>query len=348
MTREELTVPKLPFDFKNQRSWGILFGGLSLILLLPWIAFSTGQGLVTAIDPNERVQSITAPVTGFIRLWHAKEGQRLKRGDLIAELSDNDPNLLNRLMQERDAAKAAHTSATLMRDTAMLNLERQKKLFEQGLSARKDYEKSKIEYSKHEMDVAKALVTLTKAETQLSRQSSQEVRAPLDGVIVRVLPGERGQLIKGGSPIAVFAPDVTKPAVELWIDGNDSALVQPGQRAQIQFEGWPSLQIAGWPSVAINTFPGKVHLVDRASSSKGRFRVLIVPDGNWPSQNVLRLGVHAKGYIQLSNSFILRELWRQLNDFPAFDEPITDELAHLLKEKDSKEERSEDKPEESP
>lgn len=325
--------PKLPPFLKSNRLLRIVITVSVLFLFLPWIAFTTGKGQITAINPNERVQTLTAPVSGFIRTWHVKEGQRLKKGDLIAELSDNDINLLERYDREKNASIANLKSAELMRDTAKINLDRQLNLFKQGLSARKEYEKAKIEYSKLEMEVAKALVSLTKSETQFSRQSSQEVRAPRDGVVTRVLPGERGQLIKDGTPIAVFSPDIETPAVELWVDGNDASMVVPGQKARVQFEGWPSLQIAGWPSVAINTFEAKVYLVDQASSYEGKFRVLLVPDGQWPSQKILRIGNHSRGFIQLSGSFVLREIWRQLNNFPAFQEPISDELNQILNSK---------------
>lgn len=108
-------------------------------------------------------------------------------------------------------------------------------------------------------------------------------------------------------------------------------MLLPGQTANLQFEGWPSVQIAGWPSVAINTFRVKVHLVDQASVKEGKFRVLLVPDGPWPSQNILRVGLQAKGYIRLSDSFVLREIWRKLNDFPAVTSPYEREMKELKK-----------------
>ena len=217
-----------------------------------------------------------------------------------------------------------------MMKTAKINLDRQKQLYEQGLTARKDFEKAKIEYSKLSLEYAKSTAVFAKSETQLSRQSTQKIMAPRNGSITRILPGERSQLIKAGTTIAVFAPDVDTPAVEVWIDGNDASMLSPGQEAQVQFEGWPALQIAGWPSIAIGTFKGKVHLVDQASSKAGKFRVLITPDSAWPSQKLLRLGVHAKSYIRLNDSFVLREIWRILNGFPAVQDPIKDELDRML------------------
>ncbi len=213
-----------------------------------------------------------------------------------------------------------------------IDLERQRKLFEQGLTSRKDYEKSKIEFSKLNVEYSKNTAILTKSETQLSRQSTQRVFAPRNGTVTRILPGEKGQLIKAGSPIIIFTPDVTLPAAELWIDGNDASMVQVGQKAQLQFEGWPAIQIAGWPSISIGTFEGKVHLVDQASSYGGKFRVLVVPVSKWPSQNILRLGVHSRGYIRFNETFVLKEIWRQLNGFPPVLEPIKDELNKMLVE----------------
>lgn len=332
MRTEDFLRPNLPWMPTTRRSIGIFSLAILFCLFLPWIAFTTGNGSLTSINPNERPQRINAPVDGFVKTWHVKEGQFLKKNDLIAELTDNDPLLLDRYDQEKTAAKLSLDSAVLMRDTAKINLDRQLKLFQDGLSARKDYEKAKITYSKLEMEVAKSQVTLMKSESQYSKQSSQVIRAPRDGWVIRLLPGELGQLIKKGSGVAVFAPKVETPAVEIWVDGIYAPVVLPGQSAQIQFEGWPSVQIPGWPSVAINTFSGKVYLVDQASSSGGKFRVLLVPDGKWPSDKILRLGLNARGYIRLSGSFVLREIWRHLNDIPAIQDPFLSEAKDMEKE----------------
>jgi multidrug resistance efflux pump len=331
----------LPLEYKNRMGILIIAGLLIVIPFLPWIAFTTGEGYVSAIDPNERVQSITMPVNGFISQWLVSEGDFVKRGQTIANLQDNDPELVQRYKRELEAGKSATISAKLMLDTSKMNLDRQRKLFEQGLTARKEYEKAKIETSKMEMEYSKSLATLTKAETQVSRQL-QVVMAPRDGVISRILPGEKGQIIKAGAAIAVLTPEITTHAVELWIDGNDAALISAGKDAVIQFEGWPSIQIPGWPSVAIGTFKAKVHLVDPASSFKGKFRVLLKPVGEWPSKNFLRPGAHAKGNIIMTNSFIIKEVWRQLTGFPPVLEPIQDELNILLKEKPKNDTESED------
>lgn len=338
-----LYEPKLPFKVKTKKFVLTFIGFIFFTFILPWVSFTSGNGIVTSIDPNERVQIITAPVGGFIKSWKINEGEYVKAGTIIAELIDNDPALMDRMTSERDAGKAATESAKLMMETSLFNMSRQQSLYKQGLTPKKEYEKAKIEYSKLVVEYQKSLALLAKAETQLSRQSQLEVIAPRDGHVVRVFAGERGQLIKAGTPVVVFTPEMKKKAVEVWIDGNDAPLIQKGMSARIQFEGWPSIQVPGWPSVAINTFGGKVFLVDQASSFQGKFRVLITEEEKWPSTNFLRLGANARAFISLRETTIIGETWRQLNRFPPILEPIKDELRKLLEKKSS--ESDEEKPE---
>lgn len=118
--------------------------------------------------------------------------------------------------------------------------------------------------------------------------------------------------------------------VEINLDGNDQPLVKKGDPVRIQFEGWPAVQFVGWPSAAVGTFAGKVYLVDPTTNEKGQFRILVVPDKHtprdidWPSDQYLRQGVRATGWVLLDQVPLGWELWRRLNGFPqtvATEEP---------------------------
>lgn len=74
-----------------------------LLMLTPWQQNVKGLGRVVAYIPGERQQMLDAPLEGRILRWSVKEGSQVKQGDLIAELQDNDPLLLQRLAQERQA-----------------------------------------------------------------------------------------------------------------------------------------------------------------------------------------------------------------------------------------------------
>lgn len=76
------------------------------MLLLPWQQTSPGDGRVIAYAPSEREQLVGAPISGRIVDWSVHEGSRVRKGDRLLELADNDPQILERLRQEREATAA--------------------------------------------------------------------------------------------------------------------------------------------------------------------------------------------------------------------------------------------------
>jgi multidrug efflux pump subunit AcrA (membrane-fusion protein) len=66
---------------------------------------------VIAFNPLDRRVNIDAPVEGRVRRVHVVENQPVKQGDLIAEIQDNDPNLLANLRLQHDAAIARRAAA---------------------------------------------------------------------------------------------------------------------------------------------------------------------------------------------------------------------------------------------
>lgn len=386
---------------------GIFTGCLALI---PWQQSSTGRGRVVAFAPVDRQQTIDAPVEGRVTTWHVVEGQRVKVGDPIVDITDTDPDFVTRLGRERDAirarleaaqarvravdariealkssqqsAVAAASSRSKMggdrvraADNALhaaeathkatkFNLDRQNTLYAQGLTskrvvelaeaeevrARTDVDRAraaldaarsevqalssdqlKIDNDAHasigdalaakataQAEIAAASAELARVETRLARQATQHVRAPANGTLLRITARQTTDIVKAGDALAQFVPDTDEQAVELWIDGNDVNLVQPGRPVRLQFEGWPAVQFSGWPSVAVGTYGAKVAFVDSHDDGKGRFRVVVVPDGPvpWPSRVYLRQGTRATGWILLGRVKLGYELWRQFNGFP--------------------------------
>jgi multidrug efflux pump subunit AcrA (membrane-fusion protein) len=381
------------------------------LALAPWQQTSTGAGRVVALSPVERQQQVEAPIEGRVVRWEVREGSRVRQGDLLAELSDNDPQLLARLEQERvalvsrvEAAKAraqslearaqalsgARTQATsaagarvdMARDrtlaaeraleaaqaahrTARLNLERQQKLAAGGLTATRSVELAELEAVRTSTEEERARMALSAARSEetalsadqgrvgndvgasvedarasrasalaevaagqaelarldvrLARQRTQEVRAPMDATVLRLVGGVGGEVLKAGDPLLVLVPDTESRAVELWMEGNDVPLLSEGRHVRLQFEGWPAVQFSGWPSVAVGTFGGRVALIDATDDGKGRFRILVVPDAEdepWPSASFLRQGVRVNGWVFLNRVKLGYELWRRFNGFP--------------------------------
>jgi adhesin transport system membrane fusion protein len=142
------------------------------IWFLPWQQFVLGTGKVIAFDPLERRINVEAPVAGLVRKMFVVEGQRVKAGEALAELQDNDPNLLATMKSQRasladrrtatarriedldlqvrqlelargqsvDAARQRVVAEKIAAETATLNFTRTKDLKEAGLVSVRDYE----------------------------------------------------------------------------------------------------------------------------------------------------------------------------------------------------------------
>ncbi len=384
---------------------------LFVLIYIPWQQTTMGFGRVVAYAPLDRQQVIESPISGRVLKWHVHEGSKIRKGDPILDISDNDPQFINRIREEKealisrleaardreesirsrivsmrssmgsavnaadsrmlmakdrvraaeqalDAAKAAHR-------TAVLNLDRQKLLLEKGLTSKRNLELAELEFTNTltgeeravtqldaaikeqrafnmdtgrvgkdaeasindaraslalaQAEVSRVLEELPRLEARLSRQENQEIFAPRDGTVMRILVNPSTQQVKEGDSVCILVPDSEDKAVELFISGNDIPLVSEGRKVRLQFQGYPVLQISGWPEIAVGTFGGIVKLLDVSDNGTGNFRVLVVPDPTdrpWPDSRYLRQGVRAKGWIFINRVSVGFELWRKFNDFP--------------------------------
>jgi multidrug resistance efflux pump len=76
------------------------------LAVVPWQQNAPGRGRVVAFAPIERQQTIDAPVEGRVTKWHVVEGQRVRQGEPIVDIADTDPDLVSRLIREREAIRA--------------------------------------------------------------------------------------------------------------------------------------------------------------------------------------------------------------------------------------------------
>lgn len=290
-----------------------------VMIYVPWLQTSQGTGKVIALDPRDRVTSITALVPGRIDHWYVTDGQLVKKGDPIAKIIDNDPQLLPRLQAQREQTLAEIASVEQALATAELDVKRTSTLYREGLAARRDYELALIKVADYKAKLASERASLTTVEINLNRQDVQLVRAPRAGRILNVNAGDQATLVKAGDPLATIAPENSERVVELYIDGRDVPLIYPGRRARLEFEGWPAIQASGWPSVAVGVFDGRVRSIDPQASANGLFRVIIeqAPDRKpWPKEPFVRLGAKVSGWVLMNQVSVGYEIWRQLNDFP--------------------------------
>jgi multidrug efflux pump subunit AcrA (membrane-fusion protein) len=329
-----------PREVLSRQTFGAVAGLLILgivgfvvaMVMLPWVQNIQAVGRVIAYSPNERQQTITSPVDGVIRHWFVLEGTRVNKGDPIVDVADIDPDILNRLERERQAAQLKLDAAQNAQDTSRKNLERQKTLFKQGLSSQRSAELAELEYAKYLSDVSSASAELARIETRIARQASQAVTAARDGIVQRILAPQGGVMVKAGQDLALIVPETANRSVELKVRGNDAPLLSVGRRVRLQFEGWPAVQFAGWPSAAIGTFGGEIAVVDQGADADGNVRIIVFPDkeSEWPDGRYLRQGVRVVGWVLLDTVRLGWELWRQFNGFPptlASAPPLTEKSA---------------------
>ena len=293
---------------------------LAFLIYVPWVQTTSGRGVVTTLSPNERKQDINALVPGRIEEWYVRDGSSVKKNDPIVRIADIDPQLLDRLQAERGQMVLQLQAAQSALATAQIDERRSQELFQAGLSARRDYELAQIKVADMQGRVAAAQADLNRADTNIARQSEQIVRAPRDGFIQSLNAGDAATFINAGDVLATFVPEGAERVIEIFIDGRDVALVRPGDKTRIQFEGWPAVQFSGWPSVAVGTFGGQVIAVDHSAQVNGRFRVLIAEDktelNRWPEERYVRFGAVVQAWVLLETVPVGYEIWRQLNSFP--------------------------------
>ncbi len=302
-----------------------IIGSVVFMAYVPWVQTAQGTGQVIALDPRDRVQKVTALVSGRIDAWFVTDGTLVKRGDPIARVVDNDPLLLSRLAAERAQVAAEIAAAEQAMRTGLLDVARTRELFREGLAARREYEAAQIKVAEYSAKVAQGRAALARVDVNLNRQSVQMVRAPRNGRIMVVNGGDTATIVKQGDVLATFAPEESARVVALYVDGRDVPLIRAGRRVRLEFEGWPAIQFSGWPSVARGLFDGKVQAIDVSASDNGLFRILVAPANDrapWPREPYVRLGAKVRGWVLMDTVSVGFELWRQLNDFPLqFERP---------------------------
>ncbi|EMY71395.1 HlyD family secretion protein [Leptospira vanthielii] len=187
----------------------IFFLSVIILLYVPWQQTTMGFGRVVAYAPLDRQQVIDSPISGRVVKWHVHEGTRVKKGDPIIDISDNDPNFITRIREEKNAllqrleaarsrednirsriislrssmgsaVNAADSRRMMAKDrvraseqavdaakatlkTANLNLDRQKQLWEKGLTSKRTLELAELEHTNAETGLDRAKATFDAA-----------------------------------------------------------------------------------------------------------------------------------------------------------------------------------------
>lgn len=93
------------------KRWFYIFMALAIVtLFLPWTQNIKTTGTVTTLYQEQRPQLLNSPIPGRITKWYVKNGDYVKKGDTILQLSEikedyMDPMLLSRTEDQVEAKK---------------------------------------------------------------------------------------------------------------------------------------------------------------------------------------------------------------------------------------------------
>ena len=97
-----MELVRSPRSFRNLALALVLLCGVlaGMLILVPWQQNVAGKGRVTALSPLDRPLVIPAPVTGRLVHVDVREGSYVQKGDILAEMADQDPLYAQRLNQQ--------------------------------------------------------------------------------------------------------------------------------------------------------------------------------------------------------------------------------------------------------
>jgi HlyD family secretion protein len=218
----------------------------------------TRRNLTELVLANGRIQpvlqvKISAEVSGEIIELPVKEGQRVKKGDLLVKIK---PDFYIAAVNQ---AKALYESAQAGKAQAEANLERagadyvrNKNLFEHkllsdsdfiGFKAAYDIAKAQLESSLHQVENAKAQVA--SAQDSLDKTV---ITSPLTATVSKLSLqlGERvaGNTMMAGTEIMTIA-DLNEMEARVDIGENDVVKIAPGQKARLEVDAFKNRKFTG-------------------------------------------------------------------------------------------------------
>ncbi|MFH0925989.1 MAG: efflux RND transporter periplasmic adaptor subunit [bacterium] len=211
----------------------------------------------------QRKASVSSKITGRLISISVEEGERVKEGQIIARLENQDA------LATRDKAEAnlnviyfklKNAEADL--EEATLTLNRNKELIERGLIPQAEYDTSESQYKK-----AKATVASAKAEIKAYQAALKEIEVNLDYAIIRA-PFDGTILTKNAdlgdivTPLGAAAEakaavvtiaDMNSLQVEVDVSESNLEKIRLDQPCEIQLDAFPSSRFQGLVHMIVPT-----------------------------------------------------------------------------------------------
>ena len=248
----------------------------------------TRRNLTEIVVANGRIQpvlqvKISAEVSGEIIDMPVKEGQSVKKGDLLVKIK---PEFYIAATNQADAsyksALAGKTMAEASLRKAEAELKRNRELFRHKLVsdstfdevlAAYDVAKAQLDSAGHQVDVAKAAV-----DSATDSLDKTTIWAPLSGTISKLNSrlGERvlGTVQNVGTEIMTIA-DLNEMETRVDIGENDVVRIAPGQKAKLEVDAFKNRKFNGTVTEIANSSKDAGQMNTGSSQEATKFEVRI-------------------------------------------------------------------------
>ncbi|MBN9518755.1 efflux RND transporter periplasmic adaptor subunit [bacterium] len=209
-------------------------------------------------------------VTGELTRLHVKEGEAVKKGDLLAEIDARQFQL------ELDAAKARLLAVEAKLRVAEAALARVERAARAGIVPPEEFEQAKAAMIAERAEVAAAQAAAKLVELNLSYT---KLTAPIDGVAGRHLV-TAGNLVTAADKTAILTIVAADP-LHVWFDVDERSIARlrppaDGKRAEVKVgfagdDGFPHAAEIDLIEPVANPAAGTVRVRARLPNPKGQF-----------------------------------------------------------------------------
>lgn len=215
-----------------------------------WLAVSKSQ-IVEKVSATGKIQpevevKLSSEVSGEIIALPIKEGQQVKKGDLLVKINpDIIQSMLNRSEATYQNVKASLSQAEATLKEAEANYKRNESLFSKGVISKAEwdrsiaaYETSKAARKSAYYSVKSAAASVNEAKDNLGRTT---IYAPMDGTI-SLLNVELGERVVGTQQMAgtelLRVANLNDMEVEVDVNENEIVKVNVGDSAVVEVDAY--------------------------------------------------------------------------------------------------------------
>lgn len=185
----------------------------------------TGRSTTGTTYPRASAQ-VAATMSGVLAQVAVKEGQQVKKGELLFRLRAQDFDL--RVQQGQAALKSAEVALAGLK----VEYDRTQRLLEKNAVNQAAWDQMKAQYESMQVNVEQARVGLAMAQ---KARGDASVRSPIDGVITQKLKSE-GEMVTSMPPSpVVIVEDHSVLELRFRLPERSLTAVKPGDKIQAEF-----------------------------------------------------------------------------------------------------------------